>query len=549
MRAMPLFRRATLAALIAGAALGLSPATAQERAVATAGQPSDIAVTVYRDPARTQYDELDRDNPLGFAMITEKRRVTLPPGQSTLRFVGVAEGMVAVTAIVTGLPGGTIEQNQDANLLSPASLVDGTLGNRVTVTRTNPATGEEVRESAIVRTQANGGLVLQTDDGYEAVRCSGVPERLEFDRVPGGLVPQPVFSVDTLSPQGGTYDIELTYLAWGFDWEATYVLTVGEGGRGSELPFKLLSWLTIVNDNGQTFPDARLMAVAGTLNVESDYEDLAEPPTAPPLRLTCYPIGSTATGSPVGYPPPPPPPPPPAPMLMEGEAIIVTGAKRSVADFASPVAVLAGEEQLGDLKLYRVPVPVTVSAKGQKQIAFLQREAVEARFLYTARCDPWERFEPDESGSDMDEASILLVTKNEERRGLGVALPMGGFTLFEPSNAGDLLVAEQPLRDYAKGQDVEIELGSSAQVFSQCARFDDEEPDEDGARWTNMRARFTNANPHAVDVRLQLAYAGEFEAKVRRAKVELKNGMRVANLRVPANSTREWTWRVRRTGR
>ena len=533
-------------------ALAATPLAAQapeaDRATVDASEPSALAVTVYRDPQRGIDEQMDRSWPRGFAMITETRTVALPPGRSTIRFTGVAEGMVAVSAIVTGLPGGTIEKNRNADLLSPAALVDGTLGNRVRITRTDPATGEAASESAIVRTRADGGLVLQTADGFEAVRCSGLPERLTFPAVPNGLSAQPVYTIDTATPVGGTFEVQLTYLAWGFDWQAHHVAVLDDPDARGPTRMKLTSWLTILNDNGQSFDNAELMAVAGTLNVDSDFEDLADPPIARPLRLTCYPIGSTAAGSPVGYPPPPPPPPPPAPMLMEGEAIIVTGAKRSVADFASPVAVIAAEEQLGDLKLYRVPVPVTVSAKGQKQVAFLQREAVEARFLYTARCDPWERFEPDESGSDMDEASILLVTKNEERRGLGVALPMGGFTLFEPSSAGDLLVAEQPLRDYAKGQDVEIELGESAQVFSQCARVDDAESDEDGARWTNMRARLTNANPHAVDVRLQLAYAGEFEAKFRRAKVELKNGMRVANLRVPANSTREWTWRVRRTG-
>src|SRR5688500_6638244 len=167
--------------------------------------------------------------PRGFAMITETRTVTLPPGQSTIRFEGVAEGMVAVSAIVTGLPGGTIEKNRNADLLSPAALVDGTLGNRVTITRTNPATGEAVSEDAVVRTRADGGLVLQTGAGFEAVRCAGLPETLGFVHVPAGLSAQPVFSVDTRDPAGGTYTVELTYLAWGFDWQANYVAPLDEG--------------------------------------------------------------------------------------------------------------------------------------------------------------------------------------------------------------------------------------------------------------------------------------------------------------------------------
>ncbi len=127
-----------------------------------ASAPEALAVTVYRDPNRRVGQSMNPNWPQGFAMISETRTVTLPPGESTIRFDGVAEGMIAVSAIVAGLPGGTIEKNRNADLLSPAALVNGTLGNRVTITRTNPATGENASEDAIVRTRADGGLVLQT---------------------------------------------------------------------------------------------------------------------------------------------------------------------------------------------------------------------------------------------------------------------------------------------------------------------------------------------------------------------------------------------------
>jgi hypothetical protein len=115
----------------------------------------------------------------GLAMISETRRVTLPPGESTIRFEGVAEGMIGVSAIVTGLPGGTIEKNRNAQLLSPAALVDGTLGNRVTITRMNPPPA---------RAQRTGGgahprrwrVGAATSQGFEAVRCAGLPETLDL---------------------------------------------------------------------------------------------------------------------------------------------------------------------------------------------------------------------------------------------------------------------------------------------------------------------------------------------------------------------------------
>jgi hypothetical protein len=481
---------------------------------------------------------MDRNWPRGFAMISETRTVTLPAGESTIRFEGVAEGMVAVSAIVTGLPGGTIEKNRNADLLSPAALVDGSLGNRVTVTRTNPATGEEVASSAIIRTRADGGLVLQTEQGFEAVRCSGVPERLEYTAAPRGLSAQPVFSIDTRDPAGGTYQVTLTYLAWGFDWQANYVATLHEGGTSDDVRLRLMSWLTILNDNNQSIEQAELMAVAGTLNVVSDFQGLADPPEGRPLQLTCYPLGSTAAGSPEPYfdqgsgggpyPPPPPPMPVYAPAMMRMEAaadasIVVTGQ-------------MAAEEQLGDLKLYRIPEQVTVSAQGLKQVAFLDRRNVEGRFVYQAQCYPYA-----ESDS-AQETQILFATVNDAAHGLGVALPSGAIAFFEPSSAGELLVAEEHLRDYASGQDVEVALGSSAQVMTQCERLSKLAPDG-STTWTRMRSTLSNANPDPVTVRLQLGSPGQWAH--RGVRGQLKDGQRIIEVTVPGNGTRVINWELR----
>ncbi len=530
-----LFARFAGCLIAAGCAV---PADAQDRAIVEASEPDSLAVTVYRDPDRGEGDTMNPDWPRGFAMISETRTVTLPPGESRVRFEGVAEGMVAVSAIVTGLPGGTIEKNRNADLLSPAALVNGTLGNRVRITRTNPGTGEATSEEAVIRTRADGGLVLQTQDGFEAVRCSGLPERLTFDEIPDGLSSEPIFSIDTRDASGGTYTVTLSYLAWGFDWEASYVATLHEGREADNVRFDLTSWLTILNDNGQSFEDAELMAVAGTLNVTSDFEDLADPPTARPLRLTCYPIGSTARGSPVGYPPPPPPPPPPAAMAAYAEdaLIVVTGARvqREMMESAAPV--MAGEEQLGDLKLYRVPMPVDVNAQGLKQVAFLREEGVEGELVYESDCTPWN-WNPDSTP-----ARLLLETVNDKRHGLGVALPTGTVSVFERGPRGELLVAEETLRDYASGQDVELSLGESSQVFVTCNHAGTQDPRDDEARWMDTRATITNANAHPVTVRVQLGFNSQW--RFRGMRERMRNGQRIVMVDVPANGTRTLDWQV-----
>ncbi|MDN3645107.1 hypothetical protein QWY75_02665 [Pontixanthobacter aestiaquae] len=527
--------------------LALLSAPASARDVVDASEPEALSVTVYRDPNRREGQEMNRNWPQGFAMISETRTVTLPAGESTIRFDGVAEGMVAVSAIVTGLPGGTIEKNRNADLLSPASLVDGTLGNRVQITRTNPATGTSASEDAVIRTRADGGLVLQTHDGYEAVRCSGLPEKLTFDSVPEGLSADPVFSIDTRDPAGGTYQVTLTYLAWGFDWQANYVATLDDTGAKGKVGLRLLSWLTVLNDNGQSFPDADLMAVAGTINVESDFRGLSDPPTARPLRLTCYPLGSTAAGTAVhsyATPVAVPPPMAMAPMEATEDRIVVTASRMQR---KTELAVVASEEQLGDLKLYRIPETMTVAAKGLKQVAFLNKEQVQGEFLYVANCDPYTGFADIDDSDNINFTQILLTMKNEEEKGLGAALPMGGMALFEPGPAGTQLVAELDMRDYAVGQDIELELGASTQVFSKCGRMSERQPDDSGRQWTRMKAEMTNANNHPVRMRIVIGYPENFDVRWPRKKARVKNGQWVVEINLPANSRTTHNWQIRHT--
>ena len=338
---------------------------------------------------------------------------------------------------------------------------------------------------------------------------------------------------------GGTFEVTLTYLAWGFDWQANYVATLGKSAGGEEFMMQLLSWLTLLNDNGQSFPDVELMAVAGRLNVTSDYRRLADPPTARPLRLTCYPLGSTAAGSPVRLPVPLPSP----PAMMRSDEIVVTGIRASLGDALVRLPGVrinrASEENLGDLKLYRVPEPVTVAAQSLKQIAFLRREDVEGRLLYEGSCDP---------GQAADEpmaARMLLETKNDAKHGLGVALPNGQMAIFERGPRGELLVGQETLRDYASGQDVEIKLGESRQVFGRCERLTAHDPSAEDAPWSNMRMVLTNANDRPVTLRLELG--SPLQWQLRGIRNRLKDGQNIAEITIPANGTRTLEWRVKQT--
>ena len=221
---------------------------------------------------------------------------------------------------------------------------------------------------------------------------------------------------------------------------------------------------------------------------------------------------------------------------------MVTAQRREAKMMNAPVAlaVMAQEEQLGDLKLYRIPEPVTVNAKGLKQVAFLDKGAVEGEFLYTLGCDPWDEFDDEPVPT-----SILFATKNDAKHGLGAALPTGGFTLFEPSRRGELLVGEQFLRDYAVGQDVELDFGESRQVMGDCSLAPDaDEPDDRNGKWSDMSVLLTNANNHDVTVRLVVGAASEWEVKGLRG-LRVKDGEYVAEITVRSGTERRIVWKLR----
>jgi len=431
------------------------PAAAQT--IVTSAGPDRVAVTLYRDPGRPAAQAVDLDWPEGFALVTETRRITLPAGEAEIRFEGVAGGIVPQSAIVTGFPQGIVERNRDAMLLSPATLLDRSLGQRVTIRRTSVATGAVRESEAVIRSGADGAVVLQTREGSEALRCTGLSETLVYGGLPGGLSARPTLSVRTRSSQPVTATVTLAYLASGFDWQANYIAQLSPDGSSIDL----LAWLTLASGDETSFVNADTQAVAGRLNWENVEPQERE---GGPIRLQCWPAATTsdipleqlqrmAMGR-------------GAQLRDREESIVVTGSRipaRGMLDMAVPItSVTASQENLGDLKLYRIPEPVTVAANSQKQVAFMTRQRIRVRFVYRDYFAPHQVFQ----SYDPAPPERLLITRNREAEGLGVPLPAGGLVLFARGPDRPVMIGQGTVSDYAVGQDVEVPLGQSPGVRS-----------------------------------------------------------------------------------
>jgi hypothetical protein len=410
-----------------------------------ASAPTELSVTVYRAPARDG-ESLDLDELEGFALVSETRTVSIPAGVSRVRFEGVADGIEAVSAILTGLPTGIIEKNRDARVLSPSALVAATIGRHVMLVRTSPKTGKVTRVSGTLRSAAEG-VVFQSPAGIEALRCSGLPETFDFDPV-NAVAATPTLSVLVRSPRPLTATVRLSYLTQGFDWMANYTATVAEDGKAIDLG----AWVTLANSNSVSFPRAHTQVVAGRLNRESGAVEPID--QGDEILARCWPLGTTSD-----IPEQPIPRAPQMDASADFQEIVVTGARRAPAPMmmAKAAAKLVEEEQLGDLKLYRVPDRTSVASRQLKQVRLMDRHAIPVDLLYGADL-------PTHLDMGPTPMRAFLRTRNDIAHHLGLPLPSGQVSAFFTHDSAPLLVNEGPLNDTALDQEVEINLGHPSDV-------------------------------------------------------------------------------------
>jgi hypothetical protein len=509
--------RALTAGLIAAAAA----ASAGAQPVARSAAPQSVAVTVYRAPTRGSDEAMNLQWLNGFALITETRRVSIPAGESDVRFEGVAGGILPESAIVSGFPDGVREKNQDAWLLSPASLVDSSLGRRVHLRRTNPRTGAVRETEAVVRSGAQGAVVLETPDGIESLRCDGLPSTLVYDRVPANLSAKPTLSVRVRSPRAVKATVTLSYITSGFDWQANYVAQLSPDGA----TMNLFAWLTLANGDETGFSRAQTQAVAGRLNRSSHSPAR---PQAPPLLLRCWPSGTTTSDL--------------REEVFEKEEIVVSGSRlmEMMAPPAPlpepspppPPAMMAEQEELGDLKLYRIPEPVTVAARSQKQVALLSRQAVPVETVY--RADAYVR--------NLGDLAVtrLITTRNTRQEGLGLPLPAGRLVLSGTGLARPILIGRGFLDDRAVGEKVEVAVGAGGPVAARSARLS-------GTEGGSEEWELTVTNAQDAPIRFEAHFSTGGDLKLTsETPLGARGGRSLWTVTVPANGEARLRYRLER---
>ncbi len=507
--------------LMATFAIVSSPAAAQ--VTVTSAAPESLGVTIYRDPDRAD-EELQLEWLRGYALITERRTIDLPMGKSTVRFEGVAGGTLPESAIVLGLPGGVREKNLDAELLTPGSLYARTLGRPVTLRRLHPKTGKVTEEPAVIRSGPEGSVVVQTRAGFIAANCGPLKDSLVYDNLPQGLVAKPTLSVEVDSPKAARATVTLSYLAWGFDWLTNYVVNMKPDGQHADI----LAWVTLASSDPVSFADAQAAVVGGNLNRES--RSAWGNPGGKQLTYHCYfgrydnnPFSALMyAGQNEGY-------------GGDGD-IVVTARRRDESLMDLPSVLVANEEGLGDLKLYRLPVPTTIAANAQKQVAMFVKPNVKLAIYYQGTID---------QDTDGIPVTRMVRMRNRKSDGLGLSLPAGKLVLFEPEGNRPVLAGEGIMSNSALAEDVQIALGSATQVTLSQEKVAESDDSNEGHPWEEHEVVVTNANPQPIDFEGTISFDEE-DDRISQASAKLgkRNGKNIWRVRVPANSAARLRYRL-----
>ena len=183
-------------------------------------------------------------------------------------------------------------------------------------------------------------------------------------------------------------------------------------------------------------------------------------------------------------------------------------------------SVVAEQEDLGDLKLYRVPEPVTVNAKGQKQVAMIVKQGGAFDRIYSASVD-----DNYSDGGESYPTAILLRGENRKEKGLGVPMPSGQVLVYEDSKFGPLMAGQTSLKDRAVGDEVEMLVGTSSDVRYKVT------PLAESKSKRSFRIDLSNARSEPVNVEVEFP----FELNGKPKGIAKVDGIPTWKVTLPAN--------------
>jgi hypothetical protein len=369
---------------------------------------TDLAVTVYNS---------------NIALVRDVRQLTLPTGAFRLKFEDIAATVNPATVHFRSLTEpeklGVIEQNYEYDLLEPAKLLHKYVGKEVTLVRAYQDNGTTKHEEikATLLADNNGPVWKIGNDIVTGVYA----ESYRFPEVPANLFDRPTLLMSLDNSGARKHQIEASYLATNLSWNADYVLTVARDDKAADLD----GWVTLANNSGTAFHNARLQLVAGDLN-----------------RL---PQGGVVGGM----------------------------AKEMVMNRAA-LAPQFQQENFSEYHLYTLGRRTSVEDKETKQISLLQGSGVPVEKVFVVNGQNFYYHNYQNPGSPQkDPVMVFYKFKNEEKANLGMPLPAGSVRVYQKDSKGGILfIGEDRIDHTPKDETVTVHIGNAFDVVAERKQTD-----------------------------------------------------------------------------
>lgn len=414
--------------MVAATAVLLSTsALADETAITiySKAQPGSVDPNLYRPVAGQE----NYNQPVpGYAIVRTERNVDLPYKDNTLKFGNVAALLDPTTVQFKSItdPKGTkvAEQNYQFDLISQNKLLQRYINQEVEV---DNIVGNSVQTAKGTLLGTNGGLMVR--DGAGKISALNSYSTVRFPDLPGGLITKPTLVWEIITNKTGTHKTEVSYQTDGITWWADYNLTFTEGKDANSGMVDLNSWVSILNQSGATYKDAKLKLMAGDVN-------RIERPRAIPA----------------------------APMMAR-EAV-------GGMDASAPVF---NEKAFFEYHLYTLSRPATIPDNSTKQLELIPAATnvpVEKLLVYKGEDHTFGGFVNQSQGgygeAGNKKVDVVLKISNKEENGLGKPLPAGRVRVNQKDSDGSLeFIGENIIDHTAKNEDLLIKLGNAFDIVGE----------------------------------------------------------------------------------
>lgn len=401
------------------AALALLPLGARQMEARGAQEPAEHAATTDKDQTDLSVTVYNSN----IALVRDVRQIHLQPGVFPLRFENVAASIMPQTVHFRSLTDpaklNVVEQNYEYDLLDPQKLLQKYVGKEITlVQRETESNSTKWVETKALLLSDNNGPVWKI--GNEIVTGMGA-ESYRFPDLPENLYSRPTL-VWTLDNRGAdSQKVEASYLTNNMNWNADYVLTVGRDEKSADLD----GWVTLVNNSGVAYRDAKLQLVAGDVHRTPQAEN----------------------------------------------AMRDMVAKSMVAGAPQPQFE---QENFSEYHLYTLGRRTSIQNNESKQISLLSGSNIPVEKYLSVEGQAYYYRNPQGIGNAIPEpVKVYYRFKNDEKSGLGMPLPAGTVRVYQADSKGGVQFAgEDNIGHTPKDEMLRIYVGNAFDVVCERKRTD-----------------------------------------------------------------------------